>query len=199
MNEAAATRLRRVAARAASHRAAASSTSLRKTAWSLAAVLLVAGTDAHADNMGRGIGAFRGAIIGDMIGGGAGAAAGAAVGAMVGAPETVAREQEHMEQKQAEADQRLAQWEADRRARELAAIERQEQAARLAAADSGPNLDLLLDTQRALMTLGYDPGPIGIQSAELTTSIVQYQESQGLVPDGRMTQDLVDRMLARAP
>jgi len=198
MNDAAAARLRRHSALVASPRAAAPGTSLRTAAWLLAAVLLVAGHAARADNMGRGIGAFRGAIIGDMIGGSAGAAAGAAVGAMVGAPETVAREQEHMDQKQAEADQRLAQWEADRRARELAAIERQEQAERLAAADSGPDLDLLLDTQRALMSLGYDPGPIGIQSAELTTSIVKYQESRGLVPDGRMTQDLVERMLAHA-
>lgn len=173
---------------------------LRKTivAVQIAALLGVFPGLARADTMGSGLGAIRGAVIGDIVGGGHGAAAGAAIGAMIGAPGTAAREQVYMDRQRAAADARLAQWEAERRQRELEAMERREQAERRAAISSEPDLDLLLDTQRALMSLGYDPGPIGMTSPELTTSIVKYQESQGLLPNGSMTPGLLDRMVEDA-
>ena len=162
----------------------------------LAACCIV--TPALADGMGRGLGAMRGAIIGDIIGGGGGAAVGAAVGAMIGAEGTVSAEQEYLDQKQAEADARLAQWEAEQSLREIEAREERERTEHLAALGSGVDLDLLLDIQRELIDRGYDPGPIGIQSPELTTAIVRYQESAGLLPDGSMSNDLLAQMRGEA-
>ncbi len=169
----------------------------REHAYALALAALLAGTladRADADGMGRGIGAMRGAILGDLIGGEGGAAAGAAIGAMIGAEGTVAREQEYMDQQRAAADERLAQWEAERSQREIEARERAERTAYIASLGSGIDLDLLLDIQRELMNLGYDAGSIGIQSAELTTAIVLYQQSEGLPPNGAMSAELLDHL-----
>ena len=154
---------------------------------------------AHADGMGRGIGAMRGAILGDLVGGSGGAAVGAVVGSMIGAEGTVAREDEYVTQKRAESDARLAQWEAERSLREFEAREREERTAHVASLGSGINLDLLLDIQTELITRHYDAGPIGIQSAELTTAIVRYQESAGLPPNGSMTTELLDHLRDDSP
>jgi len=170
----------------------------REHAYALALVALLAGTPgnrAQADGgMGRGIGAMQGAIIGDLIGGGGGAAVGAAVGAMIGAEGTVTREQEYMDQQRAAADERLAQWEAERAQREIEARERSERTAHVASLGSGIDLDLLLDIQRELMDLGYDAGAVGMQSAELTTAIVLYQQSEDLLPNGAMSAELLDNL-----
>jgi Putative peptidoglycan binding domain len=173
-----------------------SRTLLRRVAVLVFAVLVAsAGAPrAHADGMGRGLGAMQGAIIGDMIGGSGGAAAGAAIGAMIGAQGQVSREQEYLDRQKAGVDARLAQWEANQQERELAAREREERAAYLEALGSGVDLDLLLDVQTELMHRGYDIGVVGMQSAELTTAIVRYQESQGLVPNGAITAGLLDQM-----
>lgn len=171
------------------------SPSARARGLAITAAALVAGGHAHADGMGRGVGAMRGAIIGDLIGGGHGAAAGAAIGAMIGAPGADERKQQQLDGTQAELDAKLAQWDADQRARELAAVESREQAARQAGAGSGVDDLLLIETQRTLIALGYDPGPVGIQSPELTTAIVRYQEDAGLLPNGAMSTELLDRMI----
>ena len=149
---------------------------------------------AHADGMGRGLGAMQGAIIGDMIGGSGGAAVGAAVGAMIGAEGQVSREQEYLDQQKAAVDARLAQWETEQQQRELEAREREERTAYFESLAPGIDLDLLLDVQLELMERGYDIGVVGTQSAELTTAIVRYQESQSLAPDGAITPRLLEHM-----
>jgi hypothetical protein len=165
------------------------------TVLSLAALVAVAGSgEARADAMGRGLGAMQGAIIGDLIGGSGGAAAGAAVGAMIGAGPRVAREQEYLSGQKAVVDNRLAEWESEQRQRELAAREREERQSYVAGLGSGIDLDVLLDVQTELMHRGYDVGVIGTQSAELTTAVVRYQESQGLAPDGAIDAGLLDHM-----
>lgn len=167
-----------------------------RTGLLTAAAALAVTADAMADNMGAGVGAMRGAILGDLIAGGHGAAVGAAVGAMIGAPEAAARKEQHLAEQQAAVDARLAQWEADQRAREIGARERQEQQEeRARQAALGVDEELLVQTQRSLIDLGYDPGPIGIQSPELTTAIVRYQQNAGLLPTGAMSMELLDRMI----
>jgi len=53
----------------------------------------------------------------------------------------------------------------------------------------------MIEIQRSLLDLGYNPGPIGIQSPELTTAIVSYQGDAGLLPNGAMSMELLDQMI----
>jgi hypothetical protein len=171
----------------------------RRRAVALGAALVVAfhAAPAAAGPFGRGVSnAAEGALIGDVIGGAPGAAIGAIAGGVIGANSGETPEDRYLAEQQAASAARLSQWEADRRQRELAAIEERERIERIAARSGGDDEALLVDTQRALYKLGYDPGTVGTRGPELVTAIVRYQESRGLLPNGEMSQDLLARLSA---
>lgn len=165
---------------------------------SLLALLAVGA--AQAGPFGSGItGAVKGAIIGDLIGGDKGAAAGAVVGGIVGAQSGASRDEQYLAAKQAEADARLDQWESEQRQRELKALEEEERAEQIDARAAADDQALLEDTQRALIRLGYDAGIVGMRGPELTTAIVRYQESRGMLPTGALSKDLLEHLLEESP
>jgi Putative peptidoglycan binding domain len=137
-------------------------------------------------------GAFKGALIGDIVAGSGGAAVGAIAGGMIGASNKKPSKQDiYLAQKEAEAAERKAQWESEQRARQLKAQERQEAGSAQA---SGIDEMLLVETQRSLMRLGYDAGAIGFVGPELTTAVIRYQESKGLLPTGQLSGQLLEHM-----
>ena len=139
-------------------------------------------------------GAMRGAILGDLVGGRRGAETGAIVGGLIGAGEAAARNRRQKEQQAATA-QRQAEFQAHQQAEEQRHRERslQRQPAQQAAA----TLDrtLLVETQKSLIRLGYEPGSVGAAGPELTQAVKDYQRSKGLLETGDLSQALLTHLL----
>jgi hypothetical protein len=135
-------------------------------------------------------GALSGALLGNLVGGRKSARKGAIIGGVLGAAGGIANGQRQRQQ-QAEAEQRRAQWDAQQRA-EQARIEQQRAAAAPAvAADE----TLIIETQKSLIRLGYGPGALGQAGPELTSAVLQYQKSKGLLETGELSQALLTHML----
>jgi uncharacterized protein YcfJ len=135
-------------------------------------------------------GALGGALLGNMVGGRKAARKGAIIGGVIGATNAVANDQRQRQQ-QAEAQQRRAEWEAAQRA-EQTRIERQAAAAAPAAA---ANQTLIVETQKSLIRMGYNPGTLGQAGPELTAAVLQYQKKKGLLETGELSQALLTHML----
>ncbi|MDH5216048.1 MAG: peptidoglycan-binding protein [Gammaproteobacteria bacterium] len=54
---------------------------------------------------------------------------------------------------------------------------------------------MIVETQKSLIRLGYDPGPLGQAGAELTGAVMAYQKSKGLLETGDVSQALLTHML----
>jgi len=135
-------------------------------------------------------GALSGALLGNLVGGRKSARKGAIIGGVIGAASGIANGQRQREQ-QAEAERRRAEWDAQQRA-ELARIEQQRAAAAPAVAASQT---LIVETQKSLIRMGYDPGALGEAGPELTAAVLQYQKSKGLLETGELSQALLTHML----
>ncbi len=110
-------------------------------------------------------GALGGAVLGNMVGGRKAARTGAIIGGVIGAAKSTGQQQRQREQ-QAEAEQRRARWEAEQQA-EIRRIEEQRAAVPPASGDE----TLIIETQKSLIRLGFEPGPLGQAGPELTDAI----------------------------
>ena len=146
---------------------------------------------AHAGIFGEGLGgALQGAILGRMIDGRDGAAAGAVIGGLIGAGEAASRNKRQKEQA-AEAARRQAAWDAQAKAeREKLSIQ-----AVHAEPPQGPTDTLVVETQKSLIRLGFEPGDIGRAGSALTDAVMAYQKQHGLLETGELSQALLTHML----
>jgi len=138
-------------------------------------------------------GALGGAVLGNMVGGRKAARKGAIIGGVIGAAKAInesSRHQENQKQRE-ESRRRAAQWEAEQQAEE-ARIER-------ARAASAPSLatrqTLVIETQKSLIRMGYDPGNLGEAGPALTEAVTRYQDDKGLLTTGELSQPLLTHML----
>lgn len=154
-------------------------------------IALLALQAAQAGVFGAGLGgALRGAIVGDLIGGRDGAEAGAILGGVIGASEAASQKKRQKRQRQ-EAQRRQAEWARQQEA-ERARIQQQQAAAAPALA---ANQTLVVETQKSLIRLGYEPGQLGTAGPQLTQAVMNYQKSKGLLETGELSQALLTHML----
>jgi len=139
------------------------------------------------DGMG---GAFRGAMLGHLIDGRDGAAAGAVIGGLIGAGRSASR-QKRQRQQQQETQRRQAEWAAQQQANE----ERIRQQHAAAAPEQAAKPTLLVETQKSLIRLGYEPGALGSGGRDLTNAVTSYQRDKGLLETGELSQALLTHML----
>jgi uncharacterized protein YcfJ len=146
---------------------------------------------AYAGIMGRGMGgALSGAMVGKLVGGKRGARTGAIIGGVIGASEAAADMQRH-QYHQAEMQRRQAEWAAQQQFEE----QRIQRAQAAAAPAQAGDQTLLIETQKSLIRLGFQPGAIGRAGPELTAAVRQYQKSKGLLETGDLSQALLAHML----
>jgi hypothetical protein len=156
-----------------------------------AATYLLISLPVHAGIFGAGLGgALRGAIVGDLIDGRSGAAAGAVIGGLIGAGEAAAREKKQKQENEA-AQRRQAEWQASQQA-EQARFQKQQAAA---APQNAANQTLMVETQKSLIRLGFEPGDIGVAGSALTNAVKEYQKSKGLLETGELSQALLSHLL----
>lgn len=164
-----------------------------KLTGSIAVILIVLATyPAQAGIFGAGLGgALRGAIVGDLVDGRNGAAAGAVIGGLIGAGEAAAREKKQQQQDEA-AQQRTAEWAASQKAEQERILPQQKVAQ---APVKSASQTMIVETQKSLIRLGYDPGEVGIAGPALTKAVTEYQQSNGLLETGELSQALLTHML----
>jgi hypothetical protein len=133
-----------------------------------------------------------GALIGGIAGGGDGAAIGAAVGGGVGLVGKAGDERQKREAAQRRHAQERAEWQRQKQL-EQDRIRRERQQTQ-AKAQSGDAV-LVSETQRSLIRLGYDPGPVGVMNPQTTAAIKAYQGSKGLLETGQPSQELLKHMI----
>jgi uncharacterized protein YcfJ len=146
---------------------------------------------AYAGIMGDGLGgALSGAMVGKLVGGRKSARTGAIIGGVIGASEAAGNMQ-RQQQYQAEVARRQSEWAAQQQL-EVQRIQREQAAAAPAVAS---DQTLLIETQKSLIRLGFQPGAIGRTGPELTAAVKQYQKSKGLLETGDLSQALLAHML----
>ena len=159
---------------------------------------------AGAQILGRGFGgALGGAALGSLVGGRKSAQAGAIIGGTIG----VIRGAGERSRKQAEAEahqrqeaerQRIAQKQQQAEIERLKAQQAAQTAPPVNAAPASPGADttLVVEVQKSLIRLGYDPGAVdGKLSPSTVSAIKQYQAKKGLLEDGNPSQVLLVHML----
>jgi peptidoglycan hydrolase-like protein with peptidoglycan-binding domain len=57
------------------------------------------------------------------------------------------------------------------------------------------NQTLIVETQKSLIRMGYDPGTLGQAGPELTSAVFKYQRNKGLLETGELSQALLTHML----
>jgi hypothetical protein len=133
-----------------------------------------------------------GALIGGIAGGGKGAAIGAAVGGGVGLVGKASDETRKREEAEKRHAQERAEWQRQKQ-REQDRLRQERQQAQ-SQAQSGDAM-LVSETQRSLIRLGYDPGPVGTMNPQTTAAIKAYQGSKGLLETGQPSQELLRHMI----
>jgi uncharacterized protein YcfJ len=154
-------------------------------------IVTVIGLQPVCSHAGAFDGALGGAILGNMVGGRKAARKGAIIGGVIGATNSIANDQQQRRQ-QAEAEQRRAEWEAQQRAEQARIEQRMAAAAPPAAAT---DQTLVVETQKSLLRMGYNPGNLGQAGPELTSAVLQYQRKKGLLETGELSQALLAHML----
>ena len=148
-------------------------------------------------------GALGGAALGSLIDGEDGAKKGAIIGGTVGVIRGASEksrqraEQEAIKRQEAER-QRLAQEQQQAEIEQLKAQQAAQaaQATSAAPAPAGPDVTLVIEIQKSLIRLGFDPGGVdGKPSPKTVEAIKQYQAKKGLLEDGNPSQPLLAHML----
>jgi hypothetical protein len=129
-----------------------------------------------------------GALIGGIAGGGNGAAIGAAVGGGVGLVGKASDETRKRQAAERRHAQERAEWQRQRQLEQDRLRQERQQAG------SGDAM-LVSETQRSLIRLGYDPGPVGTMNPQTTAAIKAYQASKGLLETGKPSQELLRHMI----
>ncbi len=172
----------------------------------IAAVAVMATTNlpsaSLADPWGEGLeGALGGAIFGAIVGGKDGAATGAILGGAMGVASGSAKAKEKKKQKkQRRREAERAQWERERQQLQQQTLQAQQQAQQqqAAAPQGGGSVDavLMTETQKSLIRLGYDPGPVDGQPGDQTVDAIKgYQRDKGLLDTGQPSQELLKHMI----
>lgn len=173
----------------------------RVSIFLLAGVMLCGTAPVQANVVDRGFGgAMGGAMLGSMLGGrkGAkkGAALGAAVGVIRGVDENARREERRkaMARQQAERQQIL---EAQRRqAQQAYPPPPPSSPGGAAGAAPGADYTTIVEIQKSLFRLGFDPGGVnGHMTPNTEQAISQYQAAKGLLETGQPSQALLTHML----
>ena len=185
---------------------------IRKTTRHLVICVCLAAitVPAQAQILGRGFGgALGGAALGSLVGGRDGARTGAIIGGAVGVIRGVserARRQAEAEarQRQEAERQRIAQ---EQQQAEIARLQAQQAAAAAATSTSagggvaqdsatGGDFMLIIEIQKSLIRLGYDPGVVDGQLSPSTVNAIKgYQAAKGLLEDGRPSPQLLTHMV----
>ena len=143
---------------------------------------------ANAGIFGDGLGgAFQGAMLGSLIDGRDGAAAGAVIGGLIGAGESASRNKSRKQ----DAESRQAEWAASQQAEQQRLRQQQAAAAPVQSADQ----TLVIESQKSLIRLGFEPGDLGQTGPALTEAVIGYQRGQGLLETGQLSQALLTHML----
>jgi outer membrane lipoprotein SlyB len=159
--------------------------------FTLLVALALATNLVQAGIFGAGLGgALRGAIVGNLVDGRDGAAAGAVIGGLIGAGEAASREKKERQRTEA-AQKRQAEWQATQQA-EQQRIQKQRA---VAVPQNSTNQTLVIETQKSLIRLGYEPGDIGDAGPALAGAVKEYQKSKGLLETGELSQPLLTHML----
>lgn len=159
--------------------------------FTLFVALALVANSVQAGIFGAGLGgALRGAIIGDLVDGRNGAVAGAVIGGLIGAGEAASRDKKEKQRTEA-AQKRQAEWQASQQAEQQRIQERQVAAAPQKTASQ----TLVVETQKSLIRLGYEPGDIGDAGPELTGAVKEYQKSKQLLETGELSQALLSYLL----
>lgn len=169
-----------------------------------AAILL----PAEAQVLRRGFGgALRGAAFGALVGDEDAARKGAIIGGSVGAVRGIAQASREQAEREAYARQeaerqRIAQ---EQQQAEIERLKAQQaaQAAQAAQtvqpsvpAPAGPDATVVIEIQKSLIRLGFNPGPVdGKLTPATVNAIKQYQTKMGLIEDGHPSQPLLAHML----
>ncbi len=177
---------------------------IKDCAVAFAAALLVAAlapSTAKADlfsfDSGWG-GAAGGALIGGIAGGGRGAAAGVLIGGVVGS----ARESQKRDRRRAEEAARQRQAEERRRWEQQQQLQQQQldlqrqQAWQAQQQQNQAGANLVAETQRSLIRLGYNPGAVDGQLGPGTVAAISaYQRDRDLLVTGQPSQPLLVHMV----
>lgn len=142
-------------------------------------------------------GALSGAALGSMVDGKKGAKTGAiiggAVGVLGGAAEASQQQQQEEARKRQEAERQRAIQEQQQQ--EIEALKAQQAAA---ASNNAPEVSstTILEIQKSLVRLGYDPGDINGKVGPATESAIRLYEAKfGLLETGRPSPELLKHML----
>ena len=137
-------------------------------------------------------GADLGALVGDKDSAKKGAMIGGSVGLLRSVSEASREEAEREAYERQEAErQRIAAEQQQVGINRLKA----EQAAQQAAG-SDPNSVTVVEVQKSLIRLGFDPGPVnGVAGPETKAAVKQYQAQHGLLEDGNVSDALLTHLL----
>lgn len=170
----------------------------------IGATLATMSPSAEAQVLRKGFGgALGGAALGSLIDGQDGAKKGAIIGGTVGVIHGVSQKsrqqaEREAQQRQEAERQRQAQEQQQAEIEQLKAQQAAQaaQTAPSAPAAAGPDATLVIEIQKSLIRLGFDPGDVnGKLGPKTTEAIKQYQAKQGLLEDGRPSQELLAHML----
>lgn len=148
-------------------------------------------------------GALGGAALGSLIDGEDGAKKGAIIGGSVGVIRGVSeksrrRAEQEARQRQEAERQRLTQEQQQAEIEQLKAQQAAQAAetASPAPASAVSDATLVIEIQKSLIRIGFDPGDVNGKAGPKTIeAIKQYQAKQGLLKDGRPSQELLVHML----
>ena len=176
------------------------------------------GSDFNTPVAGAVGGAVVGGLLGGIIAGGSGAAVGAVIVGTAGAVAGVEQRRITREQVQQANYGERAEWERERRRRQQQLAQQREVAwvegvgdtpsvaaaevieplravARSSPAPAPVDQTLLIETQRSLIRLGFDPGDIGSLNRQTVATIKLYQTQHDLVETGQPSQALLKHMI----
>ncbi|MGI9244810.1 MAG: peptidoglycan-binding domain-containing protein [Verrucomicrobiales bacterium] len=170
--------------------------------WLIIAALCVSEISpvSHAGPFGGALGgSIAGGMVGGMINGPIGRIRGSRVGATMGFIGGMADNAARRANYDAYYHQQAARhhWEAQQQQARAAASRRQttQYTPRTTVVQTQSNT-LVLETQKALVRLGFDPGPIeGEYGPNTARAIRQYQQRAGLLATGQASQELLKHML----
>ena len=147
----------------------------------------------QAQVLGRAFGgALGGAALGSLVGGRDGAQTGAIIGGVVGLARG-AKEKKEMEARKAAYARQQAERERIQKEQQAAEMERLK---KQETAQENFESGTVLEIQKSLMRMGYDPGDInGQMSAATENAIRLYEQKFGLLETGRPSQELLKHML----
>jgi len=167
----------------------------RNTLFTIALILFgtVFQPSLQAQVLGRGFGgALGGAALGSLVGGREGAQAGAVIGGIAGLARGAKEKKQIEAQKQAYARQQAERERIQREQQKAEMERRKKQEAEQESFEAGT----VLEVQKSLVRLGFDPGEINGKMQPATENAIRlYEQKFSLLETGRPSQELLKHML----